>query len=292
MRFARIAPCLLLAVGLIVFFNSLGIPIFKNDPSITSFSIAVISVLTFWHNILMERVGYFNYCLNIFWSLSVEEVFYLAFPLVCLFLKKTRLIILFLVMLIILAPLQRYVYSHDEIAALYGDFSCFDAIAMGCLGAILLSKVKFNFLLRRIIQYTAGVLAMIVYLYNGIIENVVVGILLFAIASIGLLFVAATARDIYAHPKNKTGKAVCWFGKNSYEIYLFHIIILALMKEVCGMQHLGSCEKLLWLIVFISITAVTAGIISKFYSEPLNNYLRSSLLLVRNRSRLSAPSFQ
>ena len=42
----------------------------------------------------MQSAGYFNYCLNVYWSLSVEEVFYLLLPLTCLTLRRTCIIVL------------------------------------------------------------------------------------------------------------------------------------------------------------------------------------------------------
>ena len=92
-RFSRIIPPLLLALCIIVPLGLLDVSSFGNNdgghrmPS-SFFVVAVLSVLTFWHNVLMETTGYFNYCLNIYWSLSVEEMFYLTFPLACIVLKR------------------------------------------------------------------------------------------------------------------------------------------------------------------------------------------------------------
>jgi peptidoglycan/LPS O-acetylase OafA/YrhL len=69
--------------------------------------LAVASVLSFWHNVLMQSQGWFNYCLNIYWSLSVEEVFYLALPVSCLILRRKWLMVLACLALIIYAPIYR-----------------------------------------------------------------------------------------------------------------------------------------------------------------------------------------
>ena len=71
LRFARIVPSLLLVLSVIVVLGCLEIPFFSNTddghhlPS-SYFVIAVVSILTFWHNLLMQEQGWFNYCLNIY----------------------------------------------------------------------------------------------------------------------------------------------------------------------------------------------------------------------------------
>ncbi len=98
LRCARIIPPLVLALAVIVPLGLLRVPSFDNsiggqELSLSFFWIATLSVLTFWHNVLMQSVGWFNYCLNIYWSLSVEEVFYLTFPLACVLLKRRGYVI-------------------------------------------------------------------------------------------------------------------------------------------------------------------------------------------------------
>ena len=108
-RFARIVPCLVLALVLIVGLGLLGQPAFVNAaksgwPEV-GVPMAVLSVLTFWHNVLMQRAWYFNYAMNIYWSLSVEEMFYLVFPLLCFGLKRPVLIVALWLSAIVLGPI-------------------------------------------------------------------------------------------------------------------------------------------------------------------------------------------
>ena len=288
LRFARIMPCLVLVITLITIFSLAQIPIFQNHPNSTTLFIAVLSVLTFWHNLLMEKVGYFNYCLNIFWSLSVEEIFYIAFPVLCLFFKKTKLIIPFLVSLIIIGPIYRSFYTDNEIVALYGYFSCFDAIAIGCCAALLAGKVQLKGLLVNSIRYGAWILIVIVYLYSGIMENVVAGISLIAFGTTILLILASQKSSHQPLQMNLFSRAICWFGKNTYELYLFHIIVLAVMKETITPERLGDFSKLLWMATFIIVSAIVAGTIAKYYSQPLNKKLRLLFFGLRKRNIKSA----
>lgn len=79
LRMARIMPALLLALAVIVALGAMGLHYFANTDDghhlpTSHFVLGAGSVLTFWHNVLMQSTGYFNYCLNVYWSLSVEEV--------------------------------------------------------------------------------------------------------------------------------------------------------------------------------------------------------------------------
>ena len=58
-RFARIFPCLLLVLAIITGLAWAGVSIFRNTGNV-SLWLADLSVLTFWHNVMMARFGYFN----------------------------------------------------------------------------------------------------------------------------------------------------------------------------------------------------------------------------------------
>lgn len=61
------------------------------DPSFLS----IFSALTFQINWLESKVGYLPANWDILWSLSMEAVFYLFFPILCFMLhKQTRLILI------------------------------------------------------------------------------------------------------------------------------------------------------------------------------------------------------
>lgn len=284
LRFARIMPCLLLLLGIICIFNLMPLPIFKNDPNTTSLLVAVFSVLTLWHNYLMEKIGYFNYCLNILWSLSVEEIFYFAFPLVCLLFKNTRIVFSLLCILIILGPLYRSFYVNNEIVALYANFSCFDAIAIGCCTAIVAGKIYIPKKSHQVMRGGAILLMLTVYFYSSIMLNVVFGVSLMALGA-AIFIIAAVSDRTTTKVSSIPSKIIQWFGINSYELYLFHIIILALMKEIYEPAALSNYGKLAWFIIFLSVSALFSHMISMLYSRPMNKITRMFLLNLAYRKK-------
>jgi peptidoglycan/LPS O-acetylase OafA/YrhL len=273
MRFARIIPSLILILLILVLLSITPLDIFHNSKSVSMVT-TVISVLTFWHNVLMQKVGYFNYCINIIWSLSVEEVFYFTFPILCILFKKEKYIIPVWIAFIIFAPVYRSFHTDDEIIALYGYWSCFDGIGIGCCAALLAKRYTITRVKGKLLCFSGIALIAITYFYNNIMDNVVFGVSLVAIGTAIVLIQTYNRPAIPIFSKNIIAKIVCWFGKCSYELYLFHIVILALMKTVITREQLGQYSKVLWLLTFLLISALLAEIISRFYSEPLNKKLR------------------
>ena len=285
-RASRILPCLLLALSLMVLLSFAGMRSFVDKPDTVGMGLAVASVLTFWHNVLMAKVGYFNYAMNILWSLSVEEVFYLTFPPLCLMLKRPRAIIAFLCIPIVVAPIYRSLHSQDEIVALYGYLSCFDAIAMGCCAALIAKPRNANARTDRAICILAGCVIAAVYLCGPIMKNVVWGVSVVAACTAILLY---QFKGSGGHgTQHAVAKIVRWFGVRSYEFYLFHIIVLGIMREYVTRETLSVYAKPFWLVLFIVLSALTANLVFKFFSEPLNAALRRGL--VRSRTNLSETS--
>lgn len=69
---------------------------------------------------------------DVLWSLSVEEVFYLSYPLLFGILKVRTLIICVLFIIVVCGPIRRYMLGSVD---LYSFFGTFDMIAIGALAA-------------------------------------------------------------------------------------------------------------------------------------------------------------
>ena len=281
-RFARIVPCMVLALTIITTLGVAGLPHFRSKGP-TSFFIADLSVLTFWHNVLMAKVGYFNYGLNILWSLSVEEVFYFTFPLLCVILRRPSWIVAAWIAAMVYGPIYRYRHADDEIRFLYGYFACFDAIAMGCCMALLARwwKTRRTYLSgtgRNVLQFLAAVLIAWIYLRKAIGDSPVFGPTLVAIgASIFVLVEGCWPGPPTALSRIRW-EPMGWLGRHSYELYLFHIVVLALMRNLVDRGHLAPGQKPLWFVVFLVLSTFAAAAVARFYSEPLNRRLRLALI--------------
>ena len=282
-RAARIVPCLLLAVAVIVVLGLLGAPSFGNEvdhqplPAIW-FVWGAGSVLTFTHNLLMQSAGYFNYCLNIYWSLSVEEVFYLTFPLASRFLRRNGLIIGLCGLLILGAPVYRAWHRGDELFYECGYLACFDAIAIGCLVALINRRVTLRPGMGRALRIVAALVLVVTY-FLGIEGHEVFGFSVIALST-GVLLIRA-----FDAPSNKSRSApvrlMCLMGRQSYEVYLFHGIVLAVLRNVVPKGTMPYVYKLPMFALFVIASVLLAGAVARYYAEPANALLRERLMARR-----------
>lgn len=283
-RFARIVPCLVLALVLIVGLGLFGQPAFVNAakpgwPEV-SVPMAVLSVLTFWHNVLMQRAWYFNYAMNIYWSLSVEEMFYLVFPLLCFGLKRPVLIVALWLSAIVLGPIYRSFHTGDEIYFMYAYPACFDAIAFGCCAALVAQKFSLRGVVGGAARIGAAVVVGVTYL-AGIHGHEVFGFTLIAAGTAVLLVGAHGERVPGWLQRSRILAGLRWLGRHSYELYLFHIIILGIMRGVWPRGTLAYAYKGPAMAAFVALSALTAWIVARFYAEPLNIALRVAFSKLR-----------
>ena len=83
-------------------------------------------------------------------------------------------------------------------------------------------------------------------------------------------------RSPFSPPPKRTARASGaprWFGGHSYEVYLFHIILLGLMRNVTDKQHLTYAARPPWLPLFLALTALAAWLVAQYVSEPANGAL-------------------
>ncbi|MEG0483461.1 MAG: acyltransferase [Acinetobacter sp.] len=279
-RIARIMPCLVLLVAIVTILGGMGLKPFMNQAPNdieVSYGLTVFSAFTFWMNILIIENGWVNYALGVLWSLSVEEVFYLAFPILCIALGRGKGFIVFLLAVIVYAPYFRSLHFAEESGAyLYHYFSSFDGIAIGCLTALIAHNFKIHSQAVNIITAIVSALMIALYLYAPIKEVSTWGISVFALLSAILIF--CFSQHPQARASSIFAKVMVWIGKRSYEMYLFHLIILGLFKVFYLPKETLPAEKLMLLPIYFIGVFILSWVIEKYYSMPLNEKIRNRLI--------------
>ncbi|HZZ02979.1 acyltransferase [Paraburkholderia sp.] len=277
LRVARIIPCLLLLLGAVNLLALAGVAIFQNHaPAGTpvSFWLVNLASLTFWMNVLVSLRGWVNYPLGVLWSLSVEEVFYLFFPILCLVLKRESHLLVFWAAIIIIGPFYRLAHQGDEGGFLYAYFASFDGIAIGCCTAVLAKRIALRGRAATLLQCVAVIAMAFLYLVGPIGDTNVLGVTGMALGTAVLLLGAYCRPTTPAIGGVRVLLGLEWFGRLSYELYLFHLIVLGAMRTMWPPRVVDGDAKLLLLAGFLVLSAALSVGIARLYSEPLNRRIR------------------
>jgi peptidoglycan/LPS O-acetylase OafA/YrhL len=273
LRFARIIPCLLTLLVILACLHTLHLTGFVIDPRRTSLARALFAALTFHLNWLEIQVGYLPANWDVLWSLSIEEVFYLAYPILCRFLPKWFLAILALA-LIAAGPFARTSWAHgNELAEDKAYLTGFDCIAIGCVSAVASHAWMLSIIQRRIIHWVGVLLLVQVSVYPLLpgLRLGQVGIDVTVLALGAALLLLALDSDA---PKVVGTSPLAWFGRNSYEIYLTHGFVVIWGAQ--AFHAVGSSPNMapFWHAAMVGVSGLLGWATAKYFSEPLNRRLR------------------
>ena len=276
-RFGRIAPSLGLTLIVLLTLHFAHVRDFVYDTEKTSLAELLTYTLTFRYNLLFCKNGWGLLPWDILWSLSIEEVFYLFFPVLCLLLRTRLTVLSGCLFLLAAGPIARFTGATD-FDKLYGYFSCFDLIALGCAAAIIQSIVAKQTLAPKLslaISVVGLGLSICAIAAMPIPENIVWGPTLLGIGIALLLFGMVG----WEHQSRSFSAALSWplriLGKRSYEIYLFHgMILLLLVNYLKALDFDLVPWSWVFLPLFVLFCAVIGELIGKFWSEPANRFVR------------------
>jgi peptidoglycan/LPS O-acetylase OafA/YrhL len=276
LRFARIAPLLLLLLVVLSTLHLAHVDHFVIKKKVASLGAALLAALTFRINVLEATRGYLPGNWDILWSLSVEEMFYLFFPLACLLFKRLRVFIAVLSVFVVLGPFGRTVLSHgNDVWHEYSYLGSMDAIALGSLTALLVTRVR----LQRKALWSFGIigsgLVLFILMFSikagswGLQKS---GLDMSALAVGTCMLIAVAAVTRWRSPAVLA--PLRWLGQRSYEIYLSHMFIVVALFGLY--LRLGKPLQAVPAVFFAVIAAagVLGDLVARFYSEPMNRLIR------------------
>lgn len=136
-RALRILALLGVALAALSLLAWLGVPGFAPQSGRQSLVGLLGSAMTFTFNCYEGRTGWAPAGWDMLWSLSIEEAFYLGFPLLCLCLPRRWLVGLMLGWALCLEPLRALVPASDKVWHEKAYLPGMAAIAWGVLAAML-----------------------------------------------------------------------------------------------------------------------------------------------------------
>jgi peptidoglycan/LPS O-acetylase OafA/YrhL len=283
LRFARIAPLLLLLLAILSALDCAQVAPFLIKSRVASLGAALLYALTFRINVLEAFHGYLPGNWDILWSLSVEEMFYLFFPFACVLLRRRSLFLAVLAGFIAAGPFARTVLTHgNEVWREYSYLGSTDAIALGCLTAVLLHATNLGartrWLLGVLLGVTGSVCVGAVLLASIALETLGLerlGLDMTVLATGTCMLIAVAAETQWTAPRVLA--PILWLGRRSYEIYLTHMfVVIALFAIYLRLGKPLAAVPLLFAGTIVAAAAL-GGIVAQGYAEPMNHWIRQRL---------------
>ncbi len=276
LRFARIAPLFVLLIAVLTFLHLARVKHFVVLPETGGLGRALLAAFTFHVNVLEAHRGYLPGSWDILWSLSVEEMFYFFFPPICRLFGRGKLLIALLFVFVVLGPIGRTTLAHNnEIWREYSYLGGMDAIALGCLTALLVSWKRFS----RPVLSVLGVAgaATLVFILCFSLQASAWGLaksgLDMTILAVGTcMVIASVSQTNWASPR--AFRPLVKLGQRSYEVYLTHMFLVFAIFELfmMGGKPMRAVPVLFIAVIFAS--GLSGELVARFYSEPLNRRLR------------------
>lgn len=285
-RVARIAPCLLLLLAVLSVMHLAGVPYYVIDKPAQSLGGALLSALGLYLNWYEGVTGWLPGGWDVLWSLSIEEVFYIGFPLVCLLVRDRTVLVVLLALLAISLPFTRAAIQGNEIWLEKAYLPGMAAIATGVLAAL---AVRWRCPPLRSANALCGFGVFgiaVVLLYGGPLWQVLRdGMMLVLTVSAACLLAGLHARALHGRARPQAGLG--WLramGRLSYEIYLTHMFVVfglfGLYQAMGGHVRSGFW----WYLPLVLLCWALGAALARWFSEPCDAALRRRWLAAGSRA--------
>lgn len=280
-RGARILPCLALLVGVLAVLHACGFADYAIKREGQSLGGATLAAFGLYLNCYEGLTGYLPGSWDVLWSLSIEEAFYLGFPLVCLVVRDRRLLAPLLAVLALSLPFSLAAIVDNEIWKEKAYLPGMAAIASGVLAALVARRRPPRAALVRATGWlgacglAAAMLAM-PWLWRWLHDGVM---LLVTLSTASLLLALDWRRRAdLARALPGTG----WLrsmGRLSYEIYLTHMFVVFAVVATFKASGADARSGWLWYVPAVLACWAFGWLVARVWSLPCERALKRRFLL-------------
>jgi peptidoglycan/LPS O-acetylase OafA/YrhL len=260
-RAQRILPLLLATLALLTALALLGVPGFAPEPGEQSVGGLLGSALSFTFNWYEGRTGWAPAGWDVLWSLSIEEVFYFGFPLLCLWLPRRLLVGLLLAWALALNPLRSLVPMADEVWREKAYWPGMAAIAWGVLAALLAQRVRLTRRDARALGVFGGFCILMVLGWGDLVHRHLFKSGMYGLVLGASLMLLAFHAHPPAPPHSKLYLGLRWLarmGALSYELYLSHMFVVL---SAVALYRAGLGKDQSWtFLVYLPVLLVCFGV--------------------------------
>lgn len=279
-RFARIVPCLLVLIVVLSVLHLLAVQDYTISRAGQSLPGAIWAALGLHLNWYEGHTGYLPGNWDVLWSLSIEEVFYIGFPLVCLLTRRLWVLVPMLLLLALSMPWTHAALRGNEIWQEKAYLPGMSAIAIGVLGALLAARSATLPARTTSLLGSLGAIGLVAATMDGAVMWHLLrdGYMLLLALSALCLLLACEQRQ--RHGAWRAWRGLDWlrlWGRLSYEIYLTHMFVVfavvRLFKLAGGDMRLG----VLWYLLTLPLCLILGAMVERWLSTPCERWLRTRL---------------
>ncbi len=211
-----------------------------------------------------------------FWSLAIEEQFYLLWPALILFAARRNSVGRLGILTIILAFVVRVVFVHYEKLAYFFTFSRMDTLALGACVAVLLrqhgSLGRF-----RTAAFLLAAFSAVTVVTVGIMQKGFYGhdpeVLLYGLLPLGIFFasfltIALTSNENGALRLFLRNEQLRMIGVISYGVYIFHWPIIVLVQPMWPSIESFWVNQLGFFALITVMSVLVAWFSYRFFEKP------------------------
>ncbi|OOG66444.1 acyltransferase [Rhodanobacter sp. B04] len=279
-RFARIVPCLLALLAVLAVLHLLAVPgyiISRPGQSLPGALWAALGLHLNWYE---GHTGYLPGNWDVLWSLSIEEVFYIGFPLICLLTRRRWVLVPLLALLALSMPWTHAALRGNEIWQEKAYLPGMSAIAIGVLGALLAARSG------TLPARTAALLGWLGAI--GLVATTIDGALMWHLLRDGymlLLALSALCLLLACEQRQRRGDWRPWrvldwlrsWGRLSYEVYLTHMFVVTPAVWLFRLSGADYRYGLLWYLLVLPLCWLLGAAVERWLSTPCERWLRRRL---------------